>query len=95
MEQLLGVEVRIDSIERVEFTDFRLAGDADERFRADSVFFEASVVDAPEFVADPELPADMTHKFFEDPEDMAIAWFDAVTDAVHDGDEDHVRLFLD
>lgn len=95
MEQLLGVDVRIDSVERVEFTDFRLADDEDERFRADSVFFGASVVDAPEFVADPELPDDMTHKYFEDPDDMAVAWFGEVTDAVHDNHEDHVRLFLE
>jgi ADP-ribose pyrophosphatase YjhB (NUDIX family) len=94
MEELLGVGVRVESVERAEFTDFCLEGDEDERFRADSVFFEASVVDAPDFLADPTLPEDMEHKYFADPDGMDLAWFDEVTDAVHENHRDHVALFL-
>jgi ADP-ribose pyrophosphatase YjhB (NUDIX family) len=94
MEELLGVSVRIDGVERVEFTDFCLEGDEDERFRADTVFFEASVVDAPGFVADPTVPEDMEHKYFPDPEEVSVAWFDEVTEDVTENHAEHVRLFL-
>lgn len=92
------VDVRVDRAAQFERTTFRHADDPDQSFPADSVLFEGSVVaddptDVDAFLAAPSFAADLEHPMYGD--DADLAWFDAVTDDVHENHVQHVESFLD
>lgn len=94
MEDLTGQQVEIDRPLMLEITHFQRESDESESFPAPSVHFAASLVDPdPEWVADPEPPADYEEPMFE--ERPRIRWFDAVTDDVDENHAHHVELYLD
>lgn len=96
IEELTGVAVTVDVVERLERTEFRREGDPDGSFAADSCFVRASLAgDEPGFRASPEIPADFDHDYLGDGDDLSIAWFDGVPADVNPNHEAHVRIFLD
>ncbi|MFC6952504.1 hypothetical protein [Halorubellus litoreus] len=96
---LFAVDVRVDHPTMVERTVFRHEDDPDRAFVADSVLFEASVVPTDDgrvdsFLATPSFVDDLDHPMYGGDE-TTLAWFDAVTDDVHENHRGHVERFLD
>lgn len=96
IEELTGVAVRVDAVERLERTEFRREGDPADSFTADSLFVRASLADDERaFRENPEIPAALDHEYFGDGDDLSLAWFDEVPADVSPNHADHVRIFLD
>ncbi|NHN43488.1 NUDIX domain-containing protein [Halorubellus sp. JP-L1] len=96
MTTITGVDVRVDDAVAFERTAFRSGGDADASFHADSVLFEASLVDPPAgYREDPTFADDLDHPLYGDGSEHALAWVDAVTDDVHENHRGDVDAFLD
>lgn len=93
---ITGVDVAVDRVAMFERTTFRREGDEDGSFHADSVLFEASLVDAPaEYRENPTFADDLDHPMYGDGSEHSLTWVDAVSDDVHENHRHHVDLFLD
>lgn len=94
-EELTGIAVAVEALERYEPTEVHCEG-SDEWFLAPALHVRLRLAeDAPGFREDPRPLDDPDHAYYDDGDEVTLRWYDDVPDDVHPNHEGHVALSLE